>query len=132
MRGMRARNAIVVFAFSLAGVAGAGAADMRVATNNGAYAGGVRAEQLVIFDVEPGVTVRPYWLAPWRHQHYFPRTGKKPRVGRRENLAARGSYRPAQTYRRYWSNAAFAFDPWLGPPPEFNMAPPPRQEPLLK
>lgn len=129
---MRARNAIAVFAFSLAGVVGVDAADMRVATDGGAYLGGVRAGQIVIFDVEPGVVVRPYWLSPWRHRHYFPRTGKKPRVGRRENLTARGFYKPAKTYRRYWSNAAFAPEPWLSAPPEFNIAPPPRQEPLLK
>jgi hypothetical protein len=54
--------------------------------------------------------VRAYWLPPWRHRHYFPATGKRPRYGRYENLAAvsRPS-KPAQTFQRSWSNA-WAFE----------------------
>ncbi|MFN3658194.1 MAG: hypothetical protein ACK4UO_13135 [Pseudolabrys sp.] len=130
---MRATAAIAVLALGIAGVTGAAAADLRVGTEGyvGFHAGhGVRADQIVIYDVEPGVVVRSYWLAPWRDRRYFPRTGKKPRVGRRENLAARGHYKPAQSFHRYWSNAAFAADPWRGPPPESYYAP--RREPSLK
>ena len=30
------------------------------------------AGQVIIYDFEPGVVVRAYWLPPWRNQHYFP------------------------------------------------------------
>jgi hypothetical protein len=44
------------------------------------------------------VVVRAYWLPPWRNHHYFPiyRDGVKAR--------ARVRPRPAETYRRTWSN----------------------------
>lgn len=131
---MRARNAIAVLAFSLAGIAAAGAADMRVSGVDfgGYYGGGVRTGQYVIYDAEPGVVVRPYWLAPWQDRHYFPRTGKKPRVGRRENLSIRGVYKPARSFYRSWSNAAYVSDVVDLPPSGYRIAPPSRQEPSLK
>jgi len=129
---MRACTAIAAFVFGVAAASDAAAADMHV--SNGGYAGfhegGARAGQYVIFDVEPGVVVRPYWIAPWEGRRYFPRTGKKPRTGRRENLAARGHYKPAQSFHRYWSNAAIASDTWRGPQPETFYAP--RREPIQK
>jgi hypothetical protein len=63
-----------------------------------------RAGPIVICDYQPGVVVRAYWQSPWRNRHYFPRTGKRPKVGRAENLSAkRAHYAPAQTFRRSWS-----------------------------
>lgn len=127
---MRTLTATAVFAFSVAGIAAAAAADARVWSGGGAtvgvYAGGVRAPQLVIYDSEPGVYVRSYWRAPWQNRHYFPATGKKPRVGRREHLSIRSHYKPAESYRRYWwTSSAFEPEPRYGFPPQV-------QGPLLK
>ena len=73
---------------------------------------GYRSAPLVIYDFQPGVTMRPYWLQPWGHRHYFPATGKRPRIGRHENLFAPSRRsKPAQTFQRSWSNAwAFAHE----------------------
>ena len=57
------------------------------------------------YDDQPGVVVRAYWEAPWRYHHYFPITGIRPRLGRSENPSAVSRpQKPAQTYRRSWSN----------------------------
>jgi hypothetical protein len=104
---MRVLLAVAVIAL---GIAGARAADTDMA--RGYYAMVQRAEPTVVYDYQPGVVMRAYWLAPWGHRHYFPATGKRPRIGRYENLAAvsRPS-KPAQTFRRSWSNAsAFAYE----------------------
>jgi hypothetical protein len=61
----------------------------------------------VVYDFEPGVNMRAYWLAPWRHRHYYPRTGEKPEIGRDEDLSApSGPLEPAETFRRHWSNSS--------------------------
>lgn len=66
---------------------------------------GYRSAPLVIYDYQSGVTIRPYWLEPWGYRHYFPATGKRPRVGRHENLRAPSHpSKPAQTFQRSWSN----------------------------
>jgi hypothetical protein len=71
---------------------------------DGAWSGGVRAGQVTIFDYEPGVIVRPYWLAPWHNRHYFPTAGRAPAVGRLEDLSATGAVpQPAETFYRAWS-----------------------------
>lgn len=91
----------------------------------GDYEFGYRSAPLIIYDVEPGVTMRPYWLEPLGHRHYFPATGKRPRAGRRENLfAVSRPSKPARTFQRSWSNLwAFAdesprapLNPRLAPP----------------
>ena len=107
---MRVLFAVAFIALGLAGVTAASAADLRNVQSNyystRSFAVGQRAEQLVIYDDQPGVLVRAYWLAPWRDRHYFPATGKRPRVGRAENLLAPGRpSKPAQTFQRSWSNA---------------------------
>ena len=87
---------------------------------------------LVVYDFEPGVNVRPYWLSPWRHRHYYPYTGKKPRIGRVEDLSA-PSYRhkAAETFRRSWSNSsAFAQELPLMPARRLDVEPPQIQAPL--
>ncbi len=67
---------------------------------------GRRVAPLVIYDYEPGVVVRAYWIAPWRHRHYFPTTGEAPEIGRDEDLSATGAPpEPAEGFAREWSNA---------------------------
>lgn len=64
----------------------------------------VRAPQLLVYDVEPGTEIREYWAPPWQNRRYFPFTGKKPKVGRRENLnAPRRIAAPAPAYYQEWS-----------------------------
>lgn len=63
-----------------------------------------RAVPVALFDYEDGTLIRPYWFTPWGGRHYFPRTGHKPKVGRRENLAERGRYKPVDEYFRAWSS----------------------------
>jgi hypothetical protein len=105
---MRPFIVLAVAAFSLV-VRPAAAADIGVggATHGyGAYyGGGVRAGELIIYGVEPGVTIRAYWLPPWRNRHYFPFHGRKPR-----RVSARGRPKPAETYYRYWSNSGAFID----------------------
>ena len=50
---------------------------------------------------DPGVIARDYRPAPPRHQHYYPTTGVKPKIGRAEDLSAPSSApEPEKTYRR--------------------------------
>jgi len=49
---------------------------------------------------DPSVIARSYRPAP-QHQHYYPTTGVKPKIGRAEDLSAPTSApKPAETYRR--------------------------------
>lgn len=67
---------------------------------------GRRVAPLVVYDYEPGIVVRAYWIPPWRHRHYFPTSGQAPIVGRDEDLAAGGPPpEPAETYFREWTSA---------------------------
>ena len=112
---MRVLFALALLILGIAGLAPARAADLVEPPDGGAWPGGgyteggdrssgVRALPVVIYDYEPGVSVRHYWLSPWRHRHYFPVTGKPPRLGRAENLSSVGGiHRPAETFTRYWS-----------------------------
>jgi hypothetical protein len=108
---MRVLFAVALLLFGIAGVTAAGASDPAVG-HPGRYSAryfehGQRSAMLWIYDYQPGVIVRAYWRAPWRHHHYFPATGKRPRIGRMEDLSATGrAPRPAQTFRRSWSNAS--------------------------
>jgi hypothetical protein len=104
---MRVLFAIALLVFGIAGVSAAGAADMAIDRSGSYSAYGQRAEQLVIYDYQPGVLVRAYWLAPWRHHHYFPATGQQPWIGRDEDLSAPSEPSPpAKTFRRSWSNSS--------------------------
>lgn len=81
----------------------------------GPYAYSPRIEPLIVYDYQPGVIVRSYWWAPWQNRHYFPKTGKRPKVGRLERVTARkGS--PPQDFYRSWSVSS-VFAPGLPPPP---------------
>lgn len=88
------------------GVVAANAADISGQNVSSGYAGyspfGARIEPVIIYDFEPGVIVRSYWYPPWDNRHYFPKTGRRPKVGRRESIAkhrASGS----RDYYRFWS-----------------------------
>jgi hypothetical protein len=102
---MRTLFAIAILATSLAGIGQAGAADYAIRhSTNGYVAGGVRAPQMLVYDNEPGVYVRAYWSAPWQNRHYYPFTGKKPKVGRLERLSdVRPAPTPAEPFYREWS-----------------------------
>ena len=69
---------------------------------------GARIEPIVIYDDQPGVIGRSYWYAPWANRHYFPKTGKRPRVGRLEHITARPASR-AEDYFRRWSVSSGTF-----------------------
>lgn len=131
---MRAIIAIMLLAL---GIAGVNAADLPIEQGEGystrSLGTGERSGVQVVYDFEPGVNVRPYWLAPWRHRHYYPRTDEAPGIGRDEDLSApSGRLKPAQTFRRHWSTSSsdlIEFLPVPALPPE---ALPPQNLPPLK
>jgi len=82
----------------------------------GPYAYSPRMEPLIIYDYQPGVIVRSYWWSPWQNRHYFPKTGKRPKVGRLERVTARKSSPPQDFYRSWSVSSVFA--PGLPPPME--------------
>jgi|SRR6185312_4942195 len=121
---MRVPFALALLTLLAAGLAPARAADLVEPPDGAAWPGdryseggqtfGVRASPVVIYDYESGTGIRHYWLAPWHDRHYFPVSGKAPRLGRVENLSAVGGvHRRAETFSRYWSTAEL-FDraPW--------------------
>ena len=61
---------------------------------------------LVVYDYEPGVVIRSYWLPPLGHRHYFPTGTREPVLGRKENLSLRGHAPRAESFYRSWSNDA--------------------------
>jgi hypothetical protein len=74
-----------------------------------------RIEPLIVYDYQPGVIVRSYWLPPFENRHYFPKTGKRPKVGRHEHkTTSRDAI--AQDYFRSWGVSS-VFAPGLPPPP---------------
>jgi hypothetical protein len=90
----------------LAGTAAAAAADLPRPYSTRYSAIGTRAAPLIIFDDEPGVALRAYWRAPWRHRHYFPATGEVPGIGREEDFSAGDpAPPPAENFERYWSTS---------------------------
>jgi hypothetical protein len=114
---MRVFGLAIGLGLGLAGIASARAADLPLRPvpdyNVGLHyhAVGRRIAPLVIYDYEPGVVVRAWWLPPWRHRHYYPATGERPQLGRRENPRLRGAATaPAQTYYRTWTTTS-AFVP---------------------
>ena len=127
---MRARFAIGGFiaVVMVTAAGGAGAADYAVGRSGivgGYVVGGVRAPQLLIYDDEPGVYVRAYWATPWQGRHYYPFTGKKPKVGRHERLSAvRPAPPPAETFYREWSTIS------LYPPPRQVILPEQPEQPI--
>jgi hypothetical protein len=126
---MRVLLALSLIVFGLAGV---GTADARAARHHVRhYAIAYRIAPLVIDAYEPGVRVRAYWLAPWRHRHYYPTTGSKPEIGRDEDLSAAGSApEPAESFQRSWStSSAVTQEQPREPARSFDEMPAPRIEP---
>lgn len=130
---MRVLFAVAAIAVGLAGASHAQAADKHAVRSpkithpqsKGLHyqPRGVHAPVLFVYDFEPGVELREYWAPPWRNRHYFPFTGKRPKVGRRENLAAvRPAQKPVPMFYREWSTLS------LYPPrvvlPRADVAPP--------
>lgn len=94
----------------------------------GVYSGGPHGQQIVFFDYEPGVVVRPYWLPPYRNMHYFPGNHETPRLGRRESFRNLPKPVRAAGYRRSWSS--FPVDTIEQPPLVYApqlLAPSPKQ-----
>ena len=136
---MRMFAHIIGFFAGFAGIASACAADLPkvpVESNVGLHysAQGHRASPIVIYDYQPGVYVRAYWRAPWRHRHYFPATGEQPISGRDEDLSARGEcVDPAETFSRTWTTSpAFVVEGPRGRYRDFDGRPAPQTEPTLK
>jgi hypothetical protein len=107
---------VVSSAASAADVYGGGPA-----AGYGPYAYSPRIEPLIVWDYQPGVIVRTYWWSPWQNRHYFPKTGKRPKVGRLEHVTARKSSPPQDFYRSWSVSSVFA--PELPPPPIQYMQP---------
>lgn len=138
---MRARVATAVIVCSFAGVGAASAAEILNDRSARSYTGysyiydynARRADTLIIYDDQPGVLVRAYWEAPWRNRHYFPTMGKRPRIGRLENLSARSVTKPAESYYRFWSTpSAFLPEPPRDRLRDYDLAPAPHMEPYQK
>jgi hypothetical protein len=118
---MRVSFAAAILVFGIAASAPVAAADLIIApgatignVSHGqmSYGGGFYGERLgsvIVYDYEPGVITRAWFLPPWRSQHYIPATGHKPRVGRAENLSIRHPVKPAQSFYRVWSTTALVF-----------------------
>ncbi len=90
----------------LAGAANAWAADLPVELS--AYrgccdAGYGWAVPIVIYDDEPGVVTRSWWLPPWRNRHYFPHGAQRLKTSARLRADRRRPH-PGRSYTRYWTN----------------------------
>lgn len=122
---MRVLFAVALIVLGIAGRNAASAADIPIERDStySTYSAdlGQRTAPLVVYDYHPGVVVRAYWLAPWRHRHYYPTTGEKPEIGRDEDLSApSNASEPPETFYRSWSTTS-AF-----PPERPRMEPPPQ------
>src|SRR5262245_18274409 len=109
--------AIVAVAIWAASSVAASAADVSaggLAPGYGPYAYSPRIEPLIVWDYQPGVIVRSYWLSPWQNRHYFPKTGKRPKAGRLEHVTARKNTPAQDFYRSWWASSVFG--PELPPP----------------
>ncbi len=99
---MRASIAVAASIAGLfAGAAAARAADLPLRRSGGdacCYSGHVMP--LVIWDNQPGVVMRAWWLPPWRNRHYFP-AGRKIAVSHASDDS--GPPAQAESYERSWS-----------------------------
>lgn len=137
---MRIFGLAIALGLGVAGMAGARAADLplRPAPDRNVglhyHAIGRHVAPLVVWDYEPGVVVRAWWLPPWRHRHYYPATGERQRIGRRENWRLRGEApEPAESFYRTWTTrSAFVPERPMGPVREDIPEAEPRTEPPLK
>jgi len=119
---------LLAIAFVMLGAAAASAADLgggragRAKSAVYVHPVGRHAGQIVLYDWEPGVVARAYWLRPWRGRHYFPfgRYLRHARVHWRRP-------RPAPDFFRTWS-ASSDFDS----PPRYWAPLPPRPPAFVK
>jgi hypothetical protein len=88
-------------------------APARAADLAATWASAVHTGPFVVYDYEPGITVRAYWLRPWAGRHYFPSGGKMPIVGRREHIAPT-PVSEKRDFHREWQ--AFPVDTIQQPP----------------
>ena len=72
--------------------------------------------QVVIYDDEPGVVIRRWWLPPWRDRHYYPHGRASLRAGSRIPNGARAP-------RRARGRATCATGPTNRPPRHRSSAP---------
>jgi hypothetical protein len=104
---MRVLFAVALIALGIAGIGTASADHVRGHHTSGHHHLAHRITPLVVYDYQPGVVVRAYWLAPWRNRHYHPTTGEKPESGRLEDLTANVSApEPAESFHRSWSTSS--------------------------
>jgi hypothetical protein len=121
LRHMHALKVITSVALVIAGAGFAQAGDVRhrptqyvVITHDVPF--GERPDPVVVYDYEPGVVTRAYWLPPWQHRHYFPFGADRVAVHRPAHRAVRP--RRAESFERYWSTDSFLGD--LPPLPPHN------------
>jgi hypothetical protein len=128
----------VVFASFLLVAAALPQAPVRAADLAGVWASAVHAEPFMVYDYDPGIVARAYWLPPWGGRHYFPSSGKAPVIGRHERLGA-APVADKKNYIRDW--ASFPVDTIEQPPLILNQqqilpppvgAAPPSNPPALK
>lgn len=131
---MRSAVAFAVLALGVAGATDARAADLPLAPAVGpaGYVAAQRAGVVWTWSDEPGTVIRAYWLPPWQDRHYFPATGKPPRIGRLERLPARVRPVRAESYHRSWSTAPGVRPAWTPSLDDDGAGPAPSVEPPLK
>ena len=127
---VHALSRLAVAVVVCAGVSSAHAADAVVApVAPGLAYFGERSVPFTVYDYEPGIYLRAYWSEPWGNRRYFPITGKRPKVGRDENLhAPRHLPPPAKTFYREWSTSQIADEvvpATVNPPPLLPVLPAP-------
>jgi hypothetical protein len=104
---------LVAIAIMVLGVTAASAADLGVVRGgHGRFIAnydpiGRTAGQELIYDWEPGVIVRAYWLPPWHDHHYFPFGRDRWDIHHVHRYRAP---RPAQSFYRYWSTSSYFVD----------------------
>lgn len=120
MRALLALAAAAAF-----GIAGNNADASEWRSHHVAYypSNAARPPQVIVYDIEPEPGIRAYWTRPWQGRHYYPFTGKKPKVGRLENLSAKyPAPKRAPSYYREWSTLSL-YPPRVTLPPA-DAAPP--------
>jgi hypothetical protein len=128
---MRATSVIALsVAGAVASAASARAADLSTGHPLAGPVYGWPAAPLVIYDIDPGVTMRAYWEEPWANRHYFPATGKMPKYGRREVLVPHRNLPRAESFSRSWSSSSGYVEAWPAPPPMSRHWAPPAPVPL--
>ena len=101
------RFVLAIIATFASAIAASGAdAPLRASAGSANYSSYGGMEPVIVYDFEPGVIVRTYWEPPWGNRHYFPRTGKRPKVGRLEHMPPHRAVKNP-TYYRNWSVSSF-------------------------